>query len=477
MGYLNFTDALTQAKRNSILTGRPFSMGDYNNLQSAYMSGATARANAARSQALSEKSLSNQQANWASQLAQQKELSAAQIAAQEKAMKRSSSNNLINAGVNMVGSDLLLNKGSGLKGIYNAVTSPVETAKSIYDAGLGAYNQITGNVPELINAGGGMGVDVGTGNLINLPGATPAPATLAPAGNTPFAPDATSFYEGLNSTPYAAADTSVMSSGVPASLELGGGAAGGAMAGGAMGASTLTNMGGGMGIDSATGMMVNMPGSTSGGVAAAGASPFGMASGGLGAAGIGAATPGILNAMKSNATREIGKGATLGLVSDKRLSSAIGGGLSGAATGALAGHFLIPVPGLGAAIGAVLGGLGGGIMEGISGFGGAKQHGYASPELMSSRVAKDYPEYYDQSRNADNMMPYRTPYEQYVERYSNIMNQNPNVMKHLTQWTPEQLGTYNQAGLMNEKDWYSTYMPGYSAANYPKLVPYYPDRM
>jgi hypothetical protein len=54
------------------------------------------------------------------------------------------------------------------------------------------------------------------------------------------------------------------------------------------------------------------------------------------------------------------------------------------------------------------------------------------------------------------------------------MNQNPNVMKHLTQWTPEQLGTYNQAGLMNEKDWYSTYMPDYSAANYPKLVPYYP---
>lgn len=462
MGYLNFTDALTQAKRNSILTGRPFSMGDYNNLQSAYMSGATARANAARSQALSEKSLSNQQANWAAQLAQQKELSAAQIAAQEKAMKRSSSNNLINTGASLLAGDLLRG-GTGIKSLYNA--------------GLGAYNQITGNVPELINAGGGMGVDVGTGNLINLPGATPAPATLAPAGNTPFAPDATSFYEGLNSAPYAPADTSVMSSGMPASLELGGGAAGGAMAGGAMGASTLTNMGGGMGIDSATGMMVNMPGSTSGGVAAAGASPLGIVSGGLGAAGIGAATPGILNAMKSNATREIGRGATLGLVSDKKLSSAIGGGLSGAATGALAGQFLIPVPGLGAAIGAVLGGLGGGIMEGISGFGGAKQHGYASPELMSSRVAKDYPEYYDQSRNADNWLPYRTPYEQYVERYSNIMNQNPNVMKHLTQWTPEQLGTYNQAGLMNEKDWYSTYMPGYSAANYPKLVPYYPDRM
>ncbi|MFA7462952.1 MAG: hypothetical protein WCY59_07410, partial [Anaerovoracaceae bacterium] len=194
----------------------------------------------------------------------------------------------------------------------------------------------------------------------------------------------------------------------------------------------------------------------------------------LGAAGIGAATPAVLNAIKSNATREIGRAASLGLIEDKRLASAAGGALSGAAAGALAGSFL---PGVGTVIGGILGGLGGGIMEGISGFGGAKQHGYVSPELMSSRVAKDYPEYYDQSRNADNWMPYRTPYEQYVERYSNIMNQNPNVMKHLTQWTPEQLGTYNQAGLMNEKDWYSTYMPDYSAANYPKLVPYYPDRM
>lgn len=453
MGYLNFTDALTQAKRNSILTGRPFSMGDYNNLQSAYMSGATARANAARSQALSETSLSNQQANWAAQLAQQKELSAAQIAAQEKAIKRSSSNNLINTGASLVGGDLLRG-----------------TDSAIYKAGKAAYDFFGSPNATLtpdVSLSGSLGYEPFAIN------ASLAPAELSSIGAGSAALDATmaaSTFGGGGAgtatgagvfgggyTPFTvAADLVPGSAGIGGGLSGGGAALEGGLSGAGSGAgAALTGEAAGVG----------------------GASVLGTVSGGLGAAGIGAATPGILNAMKSNATREIGRGATLGLVSDKKLSSAIGGGLSGAATGALAGQFLIPVPGLGAAIGAVLDGLGGGIMEGISGFGGAKQHGYVSPELMSSRVAKDYPEYYDQSRNAEKMMPYRTPYEQYVERYSNIMNRNPNAMKHLTQWTPEQLGTYNQAGLMNEKDWYSTYMPGYSAANYPKLVPYYPDRM
>ena len=246
MGYLNFTDALTQAKRNSILTGRPFSMGDYNNLQSAYMSGATARANAARSQAL------------------------------------------------------------------------------------------TG---EAAGSGGALGA----------------------------------------------------------------------------------------------------------------------AAGGLGAAGIGAATPAVLNAIKSNATREIGRAASLGLVSDKRLSSAIGGGLSGAGAGALAGPLLIPIPGAGAVIGGILGGLGGGIMEGISGFGGRKQFGYEDPDAWSKKYVQRVHRYTLEPAPYDEMQ--KQGYNEYVLRHNNIINRDPNLMLHLRNWTPEQLDSYNQAGLMNEKDWIAKYMP------------------
>jgi len=75
MAYMTFTDALMQTKRASQLRGIPFSTRDFQNLHSSYMSGAAERVSGERSAALSEKTLSSQQENFATALAQEKELS------------------------------------------------------------------------------------------------------------------------------------------------------------------------------------------------------------------------------------------------------------------------------------------------------------------------------------------------------------------------------------------------------------------
>jgi hypothetical protein len=78
--FANFTTALMNAKRASLLRGIPFGNRDVLNLRSGYMEGAAERVAAERSSKLAEDTLAANKENWANTLAQEKELAAAQNA-------------------------------------------------------------------------------------------------------------------------------------------------------------------------------------------------------------------------------------------------------------------------------------------------------------------------------------------------------------------------------------------------------------
>ena len=82
MAYSTFTDALMQAKRAAKLRGLPFSTRDIQNIHGSYMTGAAERVSGERSQALGEKSLEAQKSNWASVLAQNRDISGQTLAQQ-----------------------------------------------------------------------------------------------------------------------------------------------------------------------------------------------------------------------------------------------------------------------------------------------------------------------------------------------------------------------------------------------------------
>lgn len=417
MSYVNFTDALTQAKRASQLRGMSFTGGDYSNLQSSYFTGAAERAAAARQQALAEQTLADQQSYWANQLAQEKELSEqtlaqqkalseAQIAAQNEALSKSSANNLLQTGVNMAGTDLLLNKGQGIKGIYDLVTSPVETAKSAYNAGLDYYNQLTGNNP-LTNLGENAGMDNASGQLVNMPESTnvtvvkpttqalgdisySSPTVQGASGYTPFATNASlapaseiglgAGSATLDATAAGSTFGGSLAAGTPAggatfgttgaiadaagtgslvadsSLALGeaaGGAASGVGSGvGAVGEASLTAA------PTTSGAGASLTGSSG--------SALGTAGSGLGTVGAGYAAPALLDIIHEGATENIGEIANLGISrNNAKFSQTTGSIGTGAAAGAYVGTYVFPV--VGTALGAVLGGIGGGLYSAFSG--------------------------------------------------------------------------------------------------------------
>ena len=191
MGYLNFTDALMQAKRASQLRGTPFSTRDLFNTQSAYMSGAAERAAGERSAALAERAQTAQEKNWTDTLAQEKELAGLsrtqareiagmQMSAADKAANKALVGSAINTAGTLGGAYLI---SKALTGASDAYGGSLATQNAISQAGIGApgaYTPATAGATLGPAAAGAAAIELGH-QFITKP-AVPKVAEALPGG-------------------------------------------------------------------------------------------------------------------------------------------------------------------------------------------------------------------------------------------------------------------------------------------------------
>ena len=172
MAYMTFTDALMQAKRASQLRGTPFGTRDVMNLHSGYMEGAGERAAGERSAALAEKSLSAQETNWASTLAQEKELAGlsrtqsqeqtqAQIDAANTAGNKQLTGNLISTGATLGGAAYLMKPAAAGAKVLGGEGMGLTSGGALGPGGGGAWSTVAPYaVPAALTYAGAKGVSM-----------------------------------------------------------------------------------------------------------------------------------------------------------------------------------------------------------------------------------------------------------------------------------------------------------------------------
>ena len=320
---LDLAGILNEARRQALLTGKPFTDQETLGLTNAWRNAQSGLANEQRQNQLAQDQLA--QSRWATQ---------AQIDAAQKAQNTQLFGNLINTGGSALGMDWLKNKQagtpnnslvsqgwSGAKELFNngidkientfgfgssAPPSGVATISPIKDFAMnGAKDALTPALGQATETGAGAGAGAGVGSLI-------------PSGSTPA----------LSMAPELAKDL-----GTEVAPQIGS----------VLPETSFAMDGNAQALSSALSNATAAP--------TAGLSAY------LGPAGWGFAAPGLANSIQKDATENLGHNLSLGLVQNEKAADAIGstavGGLGGAiAAGAAAGSI---VPGFGNVVGGLVG--------------------------------------------------------------------------------------------------------------------------
>jgi hypothetical protein len=309
----NFIDALSAARRKSILTGQPLTNQEISGLSSGYFDAAGNMNTRNRALAISEK-------NAADALAMERYNTEQQMEMAKKAQETQMYGNILQTGATALGTDYMVSK----------------PGESMISKGAGLVKDVGGNV---LNYGAdllGMGSET-------IPTFTEA--------LTPALIDATGTGGGVSLLPEAGGAI-VPDAALTAEAGIGGGvAAGGAAltAGAETGIAPLSSFTmGGANASTAT------YGAAGTGLGLGTIAPY------LGPAAAGYAAPGIVNAIHEDTTENLGHNLTLGLVRDEGTADFLGSVGAGAAAGAAVGSF---VPVVGTVVGGLVGGVAGGVAQ------------------------------------------------------------------------------------------------------------------